>query len=187
MGQIVLTMQISLDGVVSHEDRWMTLSDEMLEDYLEYYQSVDTIVVGGHSYSGLAEYWQSAEQFSDSALERAIAKRINEIPKIVLSRSERELIWRNSRQITVSDRDSLVHEMEALKSKAAKISVESGVTTWQRLIQYDLFDDLWLFVHPAIVSQGERLFAYANHQLSLNLSSSKTYKNSVVGLYYQKH
>ncbi|CFX13597.1 Uncharacterized [Syntrophomonas zehnderi OL-4] len=40
MGELIITMQMSLDGVVSQEDRWMSLSEEILEDYLAYYKTV---------------------------------------------------------------------------------------------------------------------------------------------------
>ncbi|MEJ8545055.1 hypothetical protein [Brevibacillus borstelensis] len=51
--------------------------------------TVDTIVVGRNSYSSLAQHWQQAEHSSDS-LERAIAKRMNDIPKVMISRSDME-------------------------------------------------------------------------------------------------
>lgn len=186
MGRILMTMQMSLDGIVSNEDKWMTLSEEIFEDYYEYYNTVDTIIVGSNSYSSLAQHWQNAEELSKNPLEQAIAKRINDIPKVVISRSEVDLVWRNSQQIIAKDDKSLAREIMNLKNTAGKISVESGVKTWQLFIQNDLFDDLWVLVHPVVVSQGEKLFALANKQFSMNLSSSKTYENGVVGLYYQK-
>ncbi|MGG4035927.1 dihydrofolate reductase family protein [Paenibacillus cisolokensis] len=178
-------MQLSLDGGVSDESRWMMLSEEILEDYLAYYDTVDTIVVGRNSYASLAQYWQQAENSSDS-LERTIARRMNEIPKVVISRSEVDLIWRNSQQIVVKDEPSLTREMEVLKKRTNHISVESGVKTWQSFIRHDLYDELWLLVHPVIASHGDRLFALADKQQSLRLNRTKTYKNGVVGLHYQK-
>jgi hypothetical protein len=53
MRKIILYMQISLDGVVSNVDQWMTLSDEIVEDALESYNTVDTIVVGSNTYPSL--------------------------------------------------------------------------------------------------------------------------------------
>ncbi|CAG7654608.1 hypothetical protein ACFQI7_22580 [Paenibacillus allorhizosphaerae] len=79
MGNIVLYMQMSLDGVVSDLERWMQISDHILEDALAYYDTLDTVVVGGNSYLSMAEYWHHAEKSSESALERAFAKKINEI------------------------------------------------------------------------------------------------------------
>lgn len=187
MRKIVLYMQISLDGIVSDVDEWMTFSDEILEDALEYYQTLDTIVVGSNSYPSLAEYWQNAEKSSDSALERTFAKRINEIRKVVISRSHVDLVWNNSQQLLVQDSDSLIREIENLKKSEGKnISVESGVKTWQLFIQHSLFDELRLLVHPVVAAQGDKLFADVGAQLPLHLSSSKTYKNGVVELNYKR-
>ncbi|PYI51494.1 dihydrofolate reductase family protein [Paenibacillus flagellatus] len=185
MGSVILTMQLSLDGVVSDEYRWMTLSEQIFEDYLEYYNSVDTIVVGRNSYASLAEHWQRAENSSNS-LERAIARRMNEIPKVVVSHAEVDLVWRNSQQLVVKDERSLAAELEALKRRANRISVESGVKTWQSFIRHDLYDELWLLVHPVVASHGERLFSLAERQQPLRLTGSKTYGNGVIGLHYQK-
>ncbi|MFK7696762.1 dihydrofolate reductase family protein [Paenibacillus sp. HJGM_3] len=186
MGKAVLTMHMSLDSVVTNEDQWMHISDEILEEYLDYYNRIDRIVVGGNTYAQLAEYWQNAEQSSESELERAIAKKINDIPKIVISRSLKDLVWRNSEQILTQDIESLVRELHVLKNTAGTISVESGLKTWQLFLEHELFDDLWVFVHPAIASQGERLFGSSDKQHNLQLTSSKTYRNGVLGLYYQK-
>ncbi|GIO84223.1 dihydrofolate reductase [Paenibacillus faecis] len=185
MGNVILTMQLSLDGIISDEFRWMMLNEEIFEDYLAYYNTVDTIIVGRNSYASLAEHWKQAEN-SSNALERAIAKHMNEIPKVVISHSEVDLIWRNSRAIVVKDEETLTRELAALKSRVNHISVESGVRTWQSFIQQDLYDRLWLFVHPVIASEGERLFASADKQQALRLNRSKTYKNGVVSLHYHK-
>ncbi|GJM74973.1 hypothetical protein HMSSN036_71890 [Paenibacillus macerans] len=70
---------------------------------------------GENSYASLAEYWQQAENSSND-LERAIARRMNEIPKVVISHSEVDLVWRNSEQILVTDEETLARELEALKT-----------------------------------------------------------------------
>lgn len=186
MGKAVLTMHTSLDGIVTNEDQWFTMSDEMLEEYLDYYNGIERIVVGGNTYSQLAEYWQNAEQSSSSAIERSIAKKINDIPKIVISRAARELVWRNSEQVMVKDQESFVREMQKLKNTVGTISVESGLRMWQFFIQYGLYDDLWIFVHPVIASQGEKLFDSPNQTSPLELTSSKTFGNGVISLYYQR-
>ena len=186
MGEIILTMQMSLDGVVSQEDRWMTLSDEILEDCLEYYKTVDAVVFGGNTYDGLAQYWPNAEVSSDSPIERAVAKSLNDLPKFVLTRSEIDLVWRNSKAVLVTDDHSFIREMDKLKSSAGRISVESGVRTWQRCIKHRLFDRLWVLVHPVIASEGDKLFALAQQQQPLKLVNSKTYQNGVIGLHYEK-
>ena len=185
MGEIVLSMQVSLDGVVSDEHKWMTLSEEIFEDYLEYYKTVDTIIVGRNTYASLADHWQRAENSSNS-LERAIAQKMNDIPKVVISHSDVALSWRNSELWLVHDQHSLAEKLEVRKKESRRISVESGVRTWQFFIEHGLYDELWLLVHPVIAAAGERLFALAGQQQSLQSTEAKTYSNGVVGLHYKK-
>lgn len=180
-------MQISLDGIVSDVEQWMSMSDEIIEDSLEYYDTLDAIVIGGNTYPSLAVYWKNAEKSSESALERRFAKRINEIEKIVLSRSKIDLVWKNSRQLPVKEDTSLVREVENLKNGEGKnISVESGAGAWQLFIRNAFFDEIWMFIHPVVVGRGEKLFDGVKPKFSMKLSDSKIYENGVVGLYYQK-
>lgn len=126
MGEIVLTMQMSLDGVVSEEHKWMTLSEEIFEDYLEYYKTVDTIIVGRNTYASLADHWQQAENSSNS-LERAIAQKMNEIPKVVISHSHVALSWRNSELWLVHDNPSLAEKLEARKKRRDGYRLKAGL------------------------------------------------------------
>ncbi|MBB6695249.1 dihydrofolate reductase family protein [Cohnella xylanilytica] len=187
MGKAVLTMHASLDGIVTGEERWMTMSDEILGEYLGYYDGVDRIVVGSRTYAELAGYWQNAERSSASGIEREIARKINDIPKLVLSRSPQDLVWRNSEQLRFEDDDSLIRQIQALKNAVGTVSVESGLQTWRFFLRHGLYDDLWMFVHPAIAAQGERLFDGLDHTHALRLASSKTYGNGAIGLYYRRN
>jgi dihydrofolate reductase len=76
--------------------------------------------------------------------------------------------------------------MDELRRSVGTISVESGVNTWHRLIRHRRFDRLWVLVHPVIACEGDRLFARTRQQQPLKLADSKTYRNGVVGLHYQK-
>lgn len=188
MGEIILTMHMTLDGVVSDTEKWLKISDEILADSLEYYNTLDAIIVGSKSYPSLAEYWQNAEVSSHSAPERTFAKRINEIKKIVISRSKVDLVWNNSQRLSIKANESLVHEIENLKKTTEKnISVEAGIKTWQLFLDNSLFDKILLFIQPVVAGQGTKLFADAvGAKVTMRLINSKVYENGVVGLHYQK-
>lgn len=186
MRKIILHMHTALDGVISDPEKWATISDNILTDAIEYYSRLDAIIVGSNTYPSLAEYWQAAETTSQSALERAFAKRINEIRKIVVSRSEAKLVWNNSQQLAVRDGESLVREIESLKKSGEKdISVESGAKTWQLFLQNSLFDEIVLYVHPLVAGQGTRLFDGLG-KIALRLMNATAFENGIVKLYYQK-
>lgn len=187
MRKIIISLQLSLDGVASDPDQWMTLSDEIIESSIAFYDTLDAILVGGNSYAGLAEYWQQAETNSESEIERRFSKKINDIRKIVFSRSEVDLIWRNSEQLFFEDTESLIREITKLKNADGKnLSVESGLKSWQLFLQNDLFDELILGVHPVVAGQGEKLFTDGDKKKNLQLTDTKVYQNGVVELHYRK-
>jgi len=186
MGNIVLYLHKSLDGVVSDPQRWMRFGDDMLEDALAYYDTLDTVVVGGHTYRSMADYWQAAEKTSASLLERAFARKINRINKIVLTRSPMELVWNHSQQLLFSDRETLIRDMEELKRESGgkHISVESGIRTWRLFLEAGLFDEMRLFVHPVIAGQGEKLFSGSEPEVSMRLLNRFDFEGGVVLQHY---
>lgn len=184
MRKITLYMQSSVDGIVSDPDRWANISDEILEDALQMYENIGTVVFGGRSYPSMAQYWTGAEQTSASELERAFAKKINEIDKIVISRSPVKTTWKNSRNVQVADEDALFAAVQKLRSsKGGPISVEAGVKLWQLFLQNRLYDELWMLVHPAIAGSGQRLFDVEDGA-RLQFLASRSYENGVMGLRY---
>jgi dihydrofolate reductase len=187
MRKVILKMQISLDGVVSGQGEWMSFSDSIVSDAMDYYETLDTIIVGSKFYHYLSGYWQTAEKSSDSLTERIFANRINEIDKIVLSRSPINLTWKNSRHLNFKDPQDLIKLIQEIKSKPGKdISVESGLGMWKLFLQNNLFDELLLYVHPTIVGNGIKLFDNINTKTVLNLKSSKTLDRGVIKLNYEK-
>ena len=187
MRKIILKMQISLDGVVAGEGEWMSFSDSIVSDAMDYYETLDTIIVGSKFYSFLSDYWQTAEKSSNSLTERTFANRINEIDKIVLSRSSINLTWKNSHHLNFNDTQDLIKLIQEIKSKPGKdISVESGIGMWKLFIHNNLFDELLLYVHPTIVSNGIKLFDNINTKTVLKLKSSKSLDRGVIKLNYEK-
>lgn len=187
MRKVILYMQISLDGVVSDPENWMTLSDEIIEDALKSYNEIDTVLVGSNTYASLAEYWKNAEHSSPSSLERSFAKRINEIRKIVISHAQVDLVWNNSTVLLFKDNVSFVQEIRDMKKSEGKnISVESGVKTWQLFIENLIFDELHLLIHPVVARHGKKLFSSEGGKINLELAGSKLFKNGVMGMHYKK-
>ena len=85
MRKIFLHFAVTADGMVSNVEQWVSFTDEAMKDTSAYHDTVDAIIFGKNNYAPLAEYWQNEETASNSAAERAFAKKINNMPKFVLS------------------------------------------------------------------------------------------------------
>ena len=70
MRKIFLHFAMMADGLASNVEQWVSFT-------------VDAIIFGNNNYAPLAEYWQNAETASDSAAERAFARKVNDMHKLV--------------------------------------------------------------------------------------------------------
>ena len=178
---------MSLDNVVSDSDKWMLMNDDILKSAIKYYEQLDTVIFGSHTYPFMAEYWPKAEQNSGSGTEREFANKINQINKIVLSRSSVDTPWNNSELLIFADIKSLSKSLNHLREQEGKnISVEGGIRIWKILLENALFDELFLSIHPVIVGQGVKLFSDIKNKHELDLKTSQTFDNGVVELRYAK-
>ncbi|HSJ88966.1 MAG TPA: dihydrofolate reductase family protein, partial [Anaerolineales bacterium] len=135
----------------------------------------------------LAGYWQEAETSANSTAERAFAKKINNMHKLVLSHGDVELIWRNSELLRVKDSAAFRQAIEKLKDMPGKnIAVDSGEGTWRSFLENDLWDGIDMLVHPLLIGSGKPLFASMSIKVPLRLVESKTYDNGVVNLRYER-
>lgn len=187
MRKIYLHCAVTLDGIVSNVEQWVSLTDEALQDGSAFHDTVDAIIFGKNNYAPLAKYWQNAETSSNSAQERAFARQINDMHKFVLSHGAVELIWKNSELLRVQDNAAFKQAIARLKNLPGKnIAVDSGEGTWRSFLENDLWDGLDMLVHPLVIGHGKPLLVSLPTQAPLRLVANKTYDNGVVNLRYEK-
>lgn len=187
MRKIFLHFAITLDGMVSNVEQWVSLNDEAIADSSTYHDTLDAIIFGKNTYTPLAEYWQHAETSSNSAAERAFAKKINDIHKFVLSHSGVELVWKNSELLRVKDGAAFKQAIERLKTMPGKnIAVDAGEGAWRSFLEHDVWDGIDMLVHPLVIGHGKPLFVSIPTKAPLRFVESKTYDNGVVNLRYEK-
>ena len=187
MRKVVLYLNMTLDGVVSDVEKWANISDELLTDSIERYGRNGTVIFGGNSYPSMAEYWQQAEISSENPQEKRLAQLLNDKPKLIISRSDMEITWRNSSQLKISDEKSLAEKIKELKNTEGKdITVEAGIKTWQMFIEQQIFDELELVVHPLVFGQGRKLFTGNEPKLNLKLVDTRLMQNGTIKLHYKR-
>lgn len=188
MRKLFLHFAVTLDGMVSNVEQWVSLTDEALKDGGVYHETFDVIIFGNNNYVPLAAYWQDAENSATSAAERAFAKQINDMQKYVLSHGEVELVWRNSELLRTEDGEAFKQAIARLKEMPGKdITVDSGEGAWRSFFEHDLWDGLDMLVHPVVMGHGKPLLAALPTQVPLRLVANKTYSNGVVNLRYEKN
>lgn len=187
MRKIFLHCAMTLDGMVSNVDQWVSLNDEAMQDGITFHETIDAIIFGKNTYAPLAAYWRPAETSADSAAERTFAKQINDMRKYVLTHGDVDLTWRNSELLRVPNGAAFRQAIERLKQMPGKnIAVDAGEGTWRSFLAHDVWDGLDLLVHPLLLGQGQPLLASLPANAKLRLVANKTYANGVINLRYER-
>lgn len=94
-------MIVSLDGYIEGpkgELDWFEDGDPDFERYCdEMIDSVGLALYGRRSYELMLSYWPNAETNPQSAADLAFARKMNTLPKLVLSRTLERAEWNNTR------------------------------------------------------------------------------------------
>jgi dihydrofolate reductase len=187
MRKIFLHFAVTLDGMASNVEQWVSFTEEALKDASAWHNTVDAIIFGNNNYAPLAGYWQDAEISAKSAAERAFAKQVNNMRKIVLSHHDVELVWKNSQLLRVKDSAAFKQAIAQLKNMPGKnITVDSGEGTWRSFLENDLWDGIDMLVHPLVIGNGKPLWDSISIKVPLRVVESKTYDNGVVNLRYER-
>jgi dihydrofolate reductase len=187
MGKIVISTNVSLDGVVQDPDGvegfrlggWFNqFGGRDLEAWakveLEEALGAAALLLGRRSDEWFASRWLSRSgEFAD---------RLNGLPKYVVSSTREEPTWSNS---TVLKGD-VVNEVSKLKQELdGDILVYASYQLVRSLIEHDLVDELRLIIFPVVLGAGERLFGETSDKKSLRLLHTRTIGTGLAFLTYQ--
>jgi dihydrofolate reductase len=179
--RLVVSEFASLDGVME-EPRWTFeyhsrhpwTEDQLKFKNGELFES-DALLLGRVTYQGFAAAWPSQQDDP-----QGYGKRINTMPKYVVSNTLDKLEWSNSRPI----RGDLVGEITKLKSEPGKdLLVFGSLKLSSELLERRLVDELRLMVYPVFLGGGRRLFTKAS-ALKPKLAEAIGFASGVVLLRY---
>jgi dihydrofolate reductase len=187
MAKIVISTNVSLDGVVQDPDGqedfrlggWFgEHGGKDLEEWarisFEEALGAEALLVGRRSDEWFAARWPSRTgEWAD---------RLNSLPKYVASSTIDAPRWSNATVLT----GDVVNEVSKLKGKLdGEILVYASYQLGRTLIEHDLVDELRLVVFPVVLGDGERLFGATSDKKSLRLLSARTIGDGLAFLTYE--
>ncbi len=174
MGKIVISENVSLDGVIQdpagvegfERGGWVgKVTDRagagkrLLDEAL----GAEAQLFGRRTYEFLAARWPSRDG--------ALADRLNNMPKYVVSSTLEDPDWNNT---TVLKGDA-VEEVSKLKQELhGEIVVAGSIQLTRALIEHDLVDELRLHVYPVVLGTGERLFGETSAKKPVRLTGTRS-------------
>ncbi|MDD1753914.1 MAG: dihydrofolate reductase family protein [Methanotrichaceae archaeon] len=188
MRKIIAFENVSLDGyfagpngeidwfVASSHTGSQTEEDEFAIDSIK---STNTLLFGRVTYELMASYWPTADAMKNNPI---LAERINNVPKIVFSRTLDTVKWQNTRLI----RDNIEEEIEGMKNQPGKnIAILGSGSIVSVLAKRGLIDEYSFMVNPVILGSGRSIFQGIENRLHLKLVETRTFKSGNVLLRYQ--
>ncbi len=187
MGTIVITTNISLDGVVEDPDgqEGFTLGGwfgQFGGKDLEAWGKVETEETLGAEALLLGR--RSDEWFASRWLSRSgeWADKLNSMPKFVVSSTLKEAKWSNSTIL----RGDLVGEISKLKQEIhGEILVYASYQLVHALLEHDLVDELRLVIFPVVLGAGQRLFSSMSDKRPLHLVEATTIGDGLTFVTYK--
>jgi len=181
MRKIIVSNNVSLDGFFAGpkgEFDWFVWDEETAEYIKELLRSIDTLLFGRVTYELMADYWPTA---SPSTEDPMIINAMNNLPKIVFSRTLEKVEWNNSRLV----KENIVEEAARLKQQPGKDMVIFGSgSIVSAFAQSGLIDDYRIFINPVVLGRGKLMFKGLHERLKLKLLNSKKFQCGVVLLQY---
>lgn len=184
MRKLIMWNIMTLDGYFEGEKNWdLSFHDkvwgpELEKLSLEQLRSADYLVFGRITYEGMAAYWKKAEGENNE-----IARLMNSIPKLVFSRTLKEVDWNNS---TLAGKNAS-GEISRLKEQGdGDMYVFGSADLSRTLIEDDLIDEYRIGIAPVILGNGRPLFKQGLPSRNLSLLSAQQLSSGGVVLKFAK-
>ena len=179
MRKLIAAINMTLDGFCDHTAG--IADDEILQHYNELLRSADGIIYGRITYR-LMEYWPTVvKKPTGNKPMDEFAVTIDNISKIVFSRTLKNVEWKNTRMA----KGSIKEEVLALKQQPGKDILVGSPSLIVQSMNLNLIDEFQLCVHPVIIGNGLQLLKNINDRINLKLLRTKTFGGGAVILYYE--
>jgi dihydrofolate reductase len=184
--RLFVSMIVSLDGFIEGPNReldWFLDGDPQFEQYCdEMIDSVGLALFGRGSYELMQSYWPDAEKNPRTPADVAFARKMNALPKLVLSRTLERADWNNTRLL----KERVPETLTELKQQPGKpIVAWAGAGLVATLAAHDLVDEYRLIVHPVLLGQGKPLFPALAARRGLRLVRTTQLGQQLVVLCYE--
>jgi dihydrofolate reductase len=180
--RLVWFVSVSIDGFIARLDgdmSWARVDEELHWHFNDVLASTGAFLEGRKTYELMADHWPTADQDPDASPAVVEFARIwREVPKIVYSRTLESA--EHASQIV---REVVPEEVQALKEQEGGDLVVGSTDLVSTFLEHDLVDELRLYVHPALIGEGQPLYRGAQDHL-WELEEAQPFNNGVVLLRY---
>jgi dihydrofolate reductase len=180
MRKLIAAINMTLDGFCDHTAA--IADDELHQHYNELISNAGVIMWGRITFQLMESYWPAVViNPTGNKPTDEFAVLIDNIPKIVFSRSLKDVDWKNTTLKNEIRREEIL-ELRKLTGKDIFVGSPGLIVAFTQL---DLIDEYQLCVHPVISGSGLPLFKNLTERINLKLLKTKTFGSGAIVLYYE--
>ncbi|SEL96094.1 dihydrofolate reductase family protein [Parapedobacter koreensis] len=184
MRKLIMWNIITLDGYFEGNQHWdlpfhnVVWGKELEKFSLEQLNAADYLVFGRVTYEGMAAHWTKATGEPET-----IAGLMNNIPKLVFSKTLESADWNNTTLI----KENASAEIAKLKAEGnGDMYVFGSANLSETFINDQLFDEYRIGIAPVILGSGRHLFSRGITPDNLSLISTQVLSTGGIVLTYAK-
>lgn len=149
---VAAQLNVTPDGFCNHDD--VAIDDRFMAFAVQCLEGADRLLLGRKTYDLFVAYWPAAARNASlPEWEQTLARSIDAIDKVVVSRSMTASDWGTTSVLADLDEDSA----RAL-SMSGRTLILGSPSLIAQFAEWGLLDELMLSVHPVMGRDGMRLF-----------------------------
>jgi len=181
--KLIVFNSVSLDGYFTDakgDISWAHKHDPEWNDFVgRNVQSGGELMFGRVTYEMMASYWPTPQAMDNDP---EVAEGMNNLPKVVFSRTLDEATWENTRLF----KGNLAEEVRKLKAEPGDQLVLMGSgSIVSQLTDERLIDEYQCVLNPIVLGGGRTMFDGIKDPLNLELRKTRAFQNGNMLLCHQ--
>lgn len=180
MRKLIAGINMTVDGFCDHTSA--VADDELHEHYNDLVRNAGVMIWGRTTFQLMESYWPSlVNNPSGNKPMDEFAALIDDLPKIVYSRTLGSVDWKN----TTLKNELIKEEIEELKRQDGKDIYVGSPSMIVAFSDLGVVDEYQLCIHPVVVGSGLPLFKHLQKKIDLTLVRTKPFASGAVVHYYR--
>lgn len=180
MRKLIAAINMTLDGYCDHTA--ISPDDEIHAHYNDVLRNAGLLIYGRITYQMMESYWPLIVKNPTGNIPTdEFSVIIDDIPKIVYSRTMKTVNWNNS----ALKNEVVAEEILDLKQQSGKNILVGSPSMIVKLSQLQLIDEYQIAIHPVVLGSGLPLFKNIGDKISFTLTRIKTFTSGAVIHYYK--
>ena len=181
MRKLIAAINMTLDGFCDHTA--MIADEEIHQHYNDLLRNADTLIYGRKTYQLMESYWPTVvKNPTGNKPMDEFAVLIDNISKIVFSRSLKNVDWKNTELKNEIKKEEILELKQSRNGGNILVGSPSLIVD---LANLGLIDEYQLGVQPILLGNGLPLFKNIKDRIDLKLFNTKTFGCGAVILYYK--